>query len=49
MPTGENGSRHPSWSKRVAWLLAIWSASVLALAAFAYLLRLLMNAVGMTA
>lgn len=49
MPTGENDSRHASWGRRVAWLLAIWSASVLALAACAYLLRLAMNAVGMTA
>lgn len=35
--------------RRVAWLLAIWSASVLALALVAWLLRLLMSSVGLTA
>ena len=39
----------PSWGRRVAWLLALWSASVLVLGLAAYLLRLLMGAVGMTA
>ncbi|MBF6615935.1 DUF2474 domain-containing protein [Pollutimonas thiosulfatoxidans] len=37
------------WWRRIAWLVAIWAASIAALALFAYLLRLIMNAVGMTA
>lgn len=37
-----------SWPRRVAWLVAIWAASVAALAVVAYLLRLLMNAAGLT-
>lgn len=36
------------WGKRLAWLALIWSASVIVLGLFAYLLRLLMNAIGMT-
>jgi|JRYH01.1.fsa_nt_gb hypothetical protein len=34
---------------RFGWLLAIWAASVLALGAFAWLLRQVMNAVGLSA
>lgn len=37
------------WLKRVGWMLGIWAASIAALALLAYLLRLLMNAAGMTA
>lgn len=37
------------WIKRIGWLLGIWVCSVAALGAAAYLLRLVMNAVGMTA
>ena len=39
----------PLWPKRLAWLLGIWAVSIAALALAAYLLRLVMNAVGMTA
>ena len=38
----------PLW-KKLGWLVAIWSASVLALGVVALLLRLVMNAAGMTA
>lgn len=41
-------TRRP-WLKRLVWLVAIWAASVSLLAVVAYLLRLIMNAVGMTA
>lgn len=39
----------PSWLKRLGWLLAIWTASVAVLGLMAWLIRLLMNAVGLTA
>ncbi|MES2756689.1 MAG: DUF2474 family protein [Pseudomonadota bacterium] len=35
------------WLSRFGWLLAIWAASVAALALAAWLMRLLMRAVGM--
>jgi hypothetical protein len=35
------------WLKRVGWLVAIWAASVGALALVAGLMRLLMHAAGM--
>jgi hypothetical protein len=35
--------------RRLLWLAAIWAASVLTLAAAALLMRLLMNAAGLTA
>lgn len=35
------------WLKRVGWLILIWSASVLTLAAAAYLMRLFMQAIGL--
>jgi hypothetical protein len=35
------------WLKRFGWLILIWSASVLALAAAAYLMRLFMRAIGL--
>ncbi|MCC2595562.1 DUF2474 domain-containing protein [Pusillimonas sp. MFBS29] len=37
------------WIRRLGWLLGIWAASIAVLALVAYLLRLVMNAVGMTA
>jgi hypothetical protein len=37
------------WLKRVGWLILIWAGSILALAAVAYLMRLLMNAAGLNA
>jgi len=38
----------PLW-RRMVWLVAIWSGSVLALAVVAWLLRLAMNAAGLAA
>jgi hypothetical protein len=35
------------WLSRIGWLLAIWAASVAALALAAALMRLLMRAAGM--
>jgi hypothetical protein len=37
-----------SWVKRFGWLLLIWSASVAALGAAAFALRLLMRLIGMS-
>ncbi len=37
------------WLRRLAWLAGIWTLSVGALALVAYVLRLIMNAAGMTA
>ena len=34
--------------QRLGWLVLIWSASVLALGALSYLLRLFMNAAGLS-
>jgi Protein of unknown function (DUF2474) len=36
------------WGRRVLWLVAIWSASVLALGGFALLMRGLMSIAGLT-
>ena len=36
-----------SWLQRIAWLVLIWTASVMALAIFAGLFRLLMKAAGL--
>lgn len=36
------------WWKKLGWLVLIWSASVLALGAAAWLMRLLMRAIGMS-
>tara|TARA_B100000378_G_scaffold157306_2_gene126638 strand:+ start:513 stop:656 length:144 start_codon:yes stop_codon:yes gene_type:complete len=36
------------WLHRIGWLIAIWAASVAALAVFAYGVRLLMGLAGMT-
>lgn len=36
------------WAKRVLWLAAIWLCSVAALGAAALLMRLVMDAAGMT-
>lgn len=37
----------PLW-QRLIWLVSIWAASVLALTLVAYLLRVVMNAAGLT-
>jgi hypothetical protein len=36
------------WAKRVGWLALIWAASVAALGVIALLIRMAMNAAGMT-
>ncbi len=36
------------WTRRVLWLVAIWSASVLALAIAALAMRVLMGLAGLT-
>gem|GEM_PF-1601007 len=36
------------WARRIAWLLALWMASVGLLALVAYLLRWVMTMAGMT-
>jgi hypothetical protein len=36
------------WWKKLGWLILIWSASVVALAVVALLLKVLMRAAGMT-
>jgi hypothetical protein len=43
-----SGQDRPWW-KKLGWLILIWAASVGALGLVALLLRLLMNAAGMTA
>ena len=40
------GEQKPLW-QRMAWLVVIWSASVLALGVVAWLLRLVMSAAGL--
>lgn len=42
----DTGEKKPLW-QRLAWLLAIWAGSVLALGLVAGLLRLFMRAAGM--
>jgi len=46
--SGQEAENKPLW-QRLMWLVAIWCASVAALALVAYLLRLFMNAAGMYA
>jgi len=41
-------SRVRVWSRRIAWLLALWLASIGLLAIVAYLLRWIMTLAGMT-
>ena len=35
------------WLRRLAWMAALWAGGVAALAAVAYLLRVIMHALGM--
>jgi len=37
------------WFRRLGWLILIWAASVIALGAVATVVRVLLNAAGMTA
>ena len=43
----DNPEKKPLW-QRLGWLVGIWTASVLALGAVSYLLRLFMHAAGMS-
>lgn len=45
--TGEGRDAPAPWPRRVMWLILIWLASVTALGAAAYVMRLLMRAAGM--
>jgi hypothetical protein len=45
----ETGLPKDTWARRIGWLVLLWTASVATLAAVAFLIRLLMNLVGMTA
>jgi Protein of unknown function (DUF2474) len=38
----------PLWLRRAGWMVLIWTASVAALAVVSLVLRLVMNAAGMT-
>ena len=40
---------HRPWWRKLGWLVLIWAASVAALAVVAWLFRVAMQAVGMTA
>lgn len=44
-----NHRQESRWPRRILWLVIIWAASVLCLGVFAYGLRLIMRAAGMTA
>lgn len=46
--SGEDGRPRGLWLRRLGWLVAIWAASVAALAVVAMLVRMLMNMAGMT-
>ncbi|MBP0573187.1 DUF2474 domain-containing protein [Mycobacterium tuberculosis] len=43
------GESKPSLASRLAWLVLIWGASVVALAAIALIFRLVMGLAGLTA
>jgi hypothetical protein len=46
--SGNAGTERPSWLRRIGWLLLIWTASVLALAVVAVVIRIIMTAAGLT-
>ncbi|MBA1264743.1 DUF2474 domain-containing protein [Stutzerimonas stutzeri] len=48
MPEKHSNGAKPLW-QRMAWLVTIWCASVLALGVLAWLLRQFMTAAGLTA
>jgi hypothetical protein len=48
MPPGA-GPPKDTWARRIGWLVLLWTASVATLAIFALLIRVIMQAVGMTA
>lgn len=46
---GEPGEEPAGCLRQLGWLVALWAAGVLALAVVAALIRIAMNAVGLTA
>lgn len=44
-PAARPGRRE--WLRRIAWMAALWAGGVATLAAVAYLLRVIMHALGM--
>lgn len=44
----KNSEENSLWVKRIGWLFLIWLLSVATLGIAAYLLRLIMTAIGMT-
>lgn len=46
--TDANAPRRNHWLRRLAWLIALWGASVLALGVVAYAFRGIMGWVGLT-
>ncbi|MEB2320576.1 MAG: DUF2474 domain-containing protein [Pseudomonadota bacterium] len=49
MPAPREDSARVSWMKRIGWLIVFWILGVAVLGVVAGLLRLLMNAAGLTA
>jgi len=49
MSKASHARERKPWGRRIAWMIGLWAASVGVLALVAYLLRLVMEAVGMTA
>lgn len=49
MAAGEPGEGRAGCLRKLGWLVALWTAGVLALAVAAALIRIAMNAVGLTA
>ena len=47
-PGGKRGGGAPGWGRRLGWMALIWALSVAALGLIAGLLRLIMNAAGLT-
>ncbi len=48
MAEDSSGAAPASWTRRIGWLVLIWTASVLALAAVAGVIRLMMTFAGLT-
>jgi hypothetical protein len=48
MPATASRVGRREWARRIAWLVAIWAASVATLAAVALVLKWLMRLVGMS-
>ncbi|HUH39856.1 MAG TPA: DUF2474 domain-containing protein [Castellaniella sp.] len=46
-PAGRPGRPRPWWQK-LAWMVAIWAASIAALGVVAWLFRVVMKAIGMS-